>query len=145
MKVIINVKTPQNLDSFRLSTTEISSKDNPPLQVEKIVLDDTEQCQQHSHFIRNFLDDIINNGLGNLEKSSDATRITTCYTNEISTIVQQFTSDDNLIPIPNDIHTPITENRCTSITVSSTESFQKLEFKICDLNKSVNYELVLLN
>ena len=145
MKVNINVKTPQNLVSFRLSTTEITSEENLPLQVEKIVLDDTEQCQQHSHFIRNFLDDIINNGRGNLEKSSDATRITTCYTNEISTIVQQFTSDDNLIPIPNDIHTPITENRRTSIYVSSIEIFQKLELKICDLNKSVNYELALLN
>ena len=55
-KIIINVKTPQNLDSFRLSTTEITSEDNLPLQVEEIVLEDTEQCQQHTHFIRNLLD-----------------------------------------------------------------------------------------
>ena len=66
---------------------------------------------KNTHFIRNLLDDIINNTLGNLQKSSDATKITTCYTNEMSTIVQQFTSDDALIPIANDIHTPITENQ----------------------------------
>ena len=110
--------------------------------MEEIVLDDTEQCQQHTHFIRNLLDGIINNALGNLEKSSDATKITTCHTNEISTIVEQFTLDDTLIPIPNDIHTPITENHLTSISLSSTdESFQKLELKICELNKSMNYQL----
>ena len=65
----------------------------------------------------------------------------------MSAIVQQFTSDDTLIPIPNDIHTPITENhRTSSISVSSIdESFQKLELKICELNKSVDYELALLN
>ena len=109
--------------------------------MEEIVLDDTEQYQQHTHFIRNLLDDIINNALGNLEKSSDSTKITTCHTNEMSTIVQQFISDDTMIPIPNDIHTPITENRRTSISVSSIyESFQKLELKLCKLNKSVNYE-----
>ena len=38
-KIITYVKTPQNLDSFRLSTTEITSEDNLPLQVEEIVLD----------------------------------------------------------------------------------------------------------
>ena len=64
----------------------------------------------------------------------------------MSAIVQQFISDETLIPIPNDIHTSITENHRTSISVSSTnESFQKLELKICELNKSVNYELDLLN
>ena len=108
-KIITNVKTPQHLDSFRLSTTEITSEDNLLLQVEETVLDDTEQCQKHTHFIKNFLDDIINNALDNLEKSSDATKITTCHTNEMSAIVQQFISDDTLIRIPNNIHTPITE------------------------------------
>ena len=64
----------------------------------------------------------------------------------MSAIVQQFISDDTLIPIPNDIHTSVTENHRTSISVSSIdESFQKLELKICELNKSVNYELALLN
>ena len=114
--------------------------------MEEIVLDDTGQCQKHTHFIRHLLDDIINNALDNLEKSSDATKITTCHANEMSAIVQQFISDDTLIPIPNDIHTPITENHRTSISVSSTdESFQKLELKTCEFNKSVNYELALLN
>ena len=38
------------------------------------------------------------------------------------------------------------ENHRTSISVSSIdESFQKLGLKICELNKSVNYELALLN
>ena len=92
------------------------------------------------------MDDIINNALGNLEKSSDATKITTCHRNEVSAIVQQFTSDDTLIPIPNDIHTPITENHRTSLSVTSLyESFQKLELKICEFNKSVNYEVAVLN
>ena len=123
----------QKLESFPLSTTKITSEDNLPLQVEETVLGDTEQCQQNTHFIRNLLDDIINNALGNLEKSSDATKITTCHTNEMSAIVQQFTSDDTLIQISNNIHTPITENHCTSISVSSIdESFQKLELKICE-------------
>ena len=45
------VKTPQHLDSFCLSSTEIISKDNLPVQVEEIILDDTEQCQQNTHFI----------------------------------------------------------------------------------------------
>ena len=117
-KIITNVKTPQHLDSFCLSTIKITSEDNLPLQVEKIVLDDTGQCQKHTHFIRNLLDDIINNALDNLEKSSDATKITTCHTNEMSAIVQQFISDDTLIPIPNDIRIPITENHRTSISVS---------------------------
>ena len=109
--------------------------------MEEIVLDDTEQCQQNTHFIRNLLHGIINNALSNLEKSSDKTKITTCHTNEVSAIVQQFTSDDTLIPIPNNIHTPITENHRTSISISSIdESFKKLELKIFELNKSVNYE-----
>ena len=53
-KIITNVKTSQHLDSFRLSTTEITSKNNLPLQVEEIVLDDTEQCQHslHKKFVR---------------------------------------------------------------------------------------------
>ena len=64
----------------------------------------------------------------------------------MSTIVQQFTSDDTLIPIPDDLYTPITENYRTSISMSSIhESFQKLELKICEINNSVNYELALLN
>ena len=143
-KIITNVKTPQHFDSFRLSTTEIASENNLPFQVEEIVLNDTEQCQQNTHFIRSLLDDIINNALGNLEKPSAGTKITTCHTNEMSTIVQQFTTDDTLIPIPNDIHTTITENHRTSISISSIdESFKKLELKIYELNKFVNYELAL--
>ena len=72
--------------------------------------------------------------------------MTTCHTNEVSATVQQFISDDTLIPIPNNIHTLITENYRTSMSVSSiAESFQKLELKTCELNKSVNYELALLN
>ena len=39
--------------------TEITSENNLRLQVEEIVLDYTEQCQQHTHCIRNVLDDII--------------------------------------------------------------------------------------
>ena len=89
-KIITNVKAPQHLDSFHLSITEISSEDNLPLQVEEIILDDTQQCQQNTHFIRILLDDIINNALCNLGKSSDETKITTRHTNEMSTIVQQF-------------------------------------------------------
>ena len=50
----------------------------------------------------------MNNALGNSEKPSDETKIT-CHTNEMSTTVQQFTLDDTVITIPNDIHTPITE------------------------------------
>ena len=143
-KIITNVKTPQHFDSFRLSTTETTSENNLPFQVEEIVLNDTEQCQQNTHFIRSLLDDIINNALGNLEKPSAGTKITTCHTNEMSTIVQQFTTDDTLIPIPNDIHTTITENHRTSISISSIdESFKKLELKIYELNKFVNYELAL--
>ena len=76
------------------------------LQVEEIILDDTQQCQQNTHFIRILLDDIINNALGNLDKSSDDTKITARHTNEMSTIIQQFTSDDTLIPVPNDIPPP---------------------------------------
>ena len=95
--------------------------------MEETILGDTQQCQQNTHFIRNLLNDIINNALGNLDKSSDETKITTCHINEMSTIVQQFTSDDTLIPIPNDIHAPITKNHRASIFASSfDESFQKL-------------------
>ena len=74
--------------------------------MEKIILDDTQQCQQNTQFIRILLDDVINNALGNLDKSSDETKITARHTNEMSTIVQQLTSDDTLIPIPNDIPPP---------------------------------------
>ena len=116
------------------------------MQFEEIVLDDTEQCQQNTHFIRNLVDDIINNTRSNLEKSSDESKITTCRINEMSAIVHQFTSNDTLIPVPNDIHTAITENHRASTFISSIdESFQKLELKMCELNKSVNYELALLN
>ena len=124
-KIITNVKTPQHLDSFRLSTTEISSEDNLPSQVEEIMLDDTQQCQQNTHFIRILLDDIINNALCNLGKSSDETKITTRHTNEMSTFVQQSTSDDSLTPTTNDIHAPITKNYYASISASSfDEGFQ---------------------
>ena len=37
------IKTPKHLNSFCLSSTEITSGENLPLQVEEIVLDDTEQ------------------------------------------------------------------------------------------------------
>ena len=145
-KIITNVKTPQHFDSFRLFTTEITSEDNLPLQVEEVIISDTEQRQHITHFITNLLDGIINNALGNLEKSIDKTKITTYHANEMSTIVEQFISDDTLIPIPNDIHTLITENHRASLSTSSLdESFQKLELKIYDLNKSVNSELALLN
>ena len=64
----------------------------------------------------------------------------------MSTIVQQFTSDYTLIPIFNDIHTPITKHHRSYISASSfDESFQKLELKIYELNKSVNSELALMN
>ena len=58
-KIITNAKTPQQSHSFRLSTTEITPKVNLPMQVEEIVLHDTEQCQQNTDFIRNLLDGII--------------------------------------------------------------------------------------
>ena len=45
-KIITNVKTPQHLDSFRLSTSEITSKDNLPSEVEKIMLANTKQRQK---------------------------------------------------------------------------------------------------
>ena len=51
-KIITNFKAPQHLDFFRLSTTEITSKDNLPLQIEEFILDDTDQCQQNIHFIK---------------------------------------------------------------------------------------------
>ena len=144
-KIITNVKTP-HLDSFHLSTTEISSEDNLPSQVEEIILDDTQQCQQNTHFIRILLDDIINNALGNLDKSSDENKKTARHTNEMSTIVQQLTSDDTLIPIPNDIRTPTTKYYRAFISASSfDDGFQKLELKIYELNKPVNSELALLN
>ena len=58
----------------------------------------------------------------------------------MSTIVQQFISDNTLILFPIDI------SHCVSISASSfDESFQKLELKIYELNKSVNSELALLN
>ena len=114
--------------------------------MEKTVLDDTEQCQQNTYFIRNVLAGIINNALSNLEKSTDTTNIIMCHANEMSTVVQQFTLDDTLIPIPNDTHTPITEHHCISMSISSIdERFQKLEIKVCELNKSMNYELALFN
>ena len=49
-KIIANIKTPQHLDSSRPSTTEITSENNLPFQVEEIILDD---IQQNTHFIRN--------------------------------------------------------------------------------------------
>ena len=114
--------------------------------MEEIILDDTHQCQQNTHFIRILLDDTINNALGNLDKSSDETKITAGHTNEMSTIAQQFLSEDTLIPIPNDIHTTTRKNYRASVSTSSfDESFQKLELKIYKLNKSVNSELALLN
>ena len=91
------------------------------------------------------LDDIKNNDLRNLDKLSDDTKITTRHTNEMSTFVQQSTSDDTLIPTPN-IYTPITKNYHVSISASIfDEGFQKLRLKIYELNKSVNSELALLN
>ena len=55
-KIITNVKTQQNLDSFRLSTTEIPSEENLLSQVEEITLDDSLQRQQntplHKYFVR---------------------------------------------------------------------------------------------
>ena len=53
----------------------------------------------------------------NLEKSSDATKTTTCLTNETPTIVQRFTSSDTLILIHNDNHIPIMEISNTSISI----------------------------
>ena len=92
------------------------------------------------------LDDIINNVLGKLEKSSDVTKTKTCHANEMSTVVQLFTSDDTLISIANDIYALITENYRSATFVSSIdENFQKLELKRCELNKSMNYQLALLN
>ena len=107
-KIITNVKTQQNLDSFRLSTTEIPSEENLLSQVEEITLDDSLQRQQNTHFISILLDDIINNALCNLDKSSDEIKITTPH--KRSTFVQQSTSDDTLTPAAKDIHTPITKN-----------------------------------
>ena len=59
---------------------------------------------------------------------------------------QQLFNNSHLIIIPNDIHTPIRENHRASISISSSdESFQKLELKIYELNKTVNSGLALLN
>ena len=92
------------------------------------------------------LDDIINNALCNLDKSSDESKIKTRHTNKMSTFAHQSTPSDTLTPTPNDIHSPITKNYHTSISPSSfDEGFQKLELKIYELNKSVNSELALLN
>ena len=57
-KIITNVKIPQHLDSFDLSTTEITSEDNMPWQVEEIIIDETQKCQHNTHFIRNLLDEL---------------------------------------------------------------------------------------
>ena len=62
----------------------------------------------------------------------------------MSTIFQQHTSDDALIPILNDIHNTITENHSKSNS-SIDESFQKIEPKMFELNKFVNYKLTLSN
>ena len=62
---------------------------------------------------------------GKLKKSSDATKTTTCHTNEMSTIVQQFTSNDTLIPTPNFLYTKdeiIKKLVETQITVLNTIS-----------------------
>ena len=93
------LKLQQHLGTFLLSSTKITSENNLPFQVEEIVLDDIEQCQQNTHFVRNFLNDLRNNALGNFEKSPDATEIATCHT--MSTIIQQFILNDTLIPLPN--------------------------------------------
>ena len=69
---------PQNLLSPFLN-----SFSHIPLQVEEVVLDDTEQCQQNTHFIKKLLDAIINNALGKSEKLSDTTKITTCHKDEM--------------------------------------------------------------
>ena len=60
---------------------------------------------------------------------------------------QQFlTLNDTVILIPNGIHTPITKNCHTAISISSIdESFQKIELKIRDSNKHINYELSYFN
>ena len=112
--------------------------------MEEITLDDSLQCQQNTHFISILLDDIINNALCNLDKSSDEIKITTPH--KRSTFVQQSTSDDTLTPTANDMHTPITKNDHASICASIVdEGFKKLELQIYELNKSVNSELALLN
>ena len=53
----------------------------------------------------------------NLEKSSDATKTTTCLTNEMPTIVQRFTSSNTLILIHNDNQIPIMKISNTSISI----------------------------
>ena len=58
----------------------ITSENNLSLQLEEMVLDNTEQCQKKTHFIKILLDDIVNIALRNLEKSSDSTKMT-CHTN----------------------------------------------------------------
>ena len=59
-KIIAYIKTPQHLDSFRLSTTKVTFKDNLPFKVKQNEFDKSEQCQQNTRFIRNLLDDTIN-------------------------------------------------------------------------------------
>ena len=59
-KIIAYIKTPQNLDSFRLSTTKVTFKDNLPFKVKQNEFDKSEQCQENNRFIRNSLDDTIN-------------------------------------------------------------------------------------
>ena len=94
-KIITNVKTPQHLDSFCLSTTEISSEDNLPSQVEEIILDDTQQCQQNTHFIRILLDDTINNALCNLDKSKNKNSSHKQNVNICSSIITQRYTNSN--------------------------------------------------
>ena len=94
-KIITNVKTPQHLDSFCLSTTEIYSEDSLPSQVEEIILDDTQQCQQNTHFIRILLDDIINNALCNLDKSKNKNSSHKQNVNICSSIITQRYTNSN--------------------------------------------------
>ena len=55
-KMITTVKNIQHLRSFRLSTSEITLKDNLDLQVAEVVVDNTKQCQKKkTDFIRNSL------------------------------------------------------------------------------------------
>ena len=48
--------------------------------------------------------------------------------------------------IPNGIDTPIRKNCRTAIFISSIdERLQKIDLKICDLNKDINHELSHFN
>ena len=110
------------------------------MQAEEIKLVDNEQCQQNTHLIQNFLDGNINSTL-NLENSPNMMEIATYRSNKTSKIIQQLTLDDTVIPIPTEVHTPITENHRISTSVSNVNSnFQKLD---CELNKCVNYGFTL--